>query len=58
MSFEKVSEKPEIKLYTNSGDLLWSNKIDEQRLYQVAISQKSVVGASKDSENNKGYIYL
>lgn len=57
-AFEEVSNKPEIKLYTRSGDLVWSNKIDEPRFYQVAISQKSIIGASKDSPNKKGFIYL
>lgn len=57
-AFDGISYNPEIKLFNNSGELLWSRFIDESRFYQVAISNKHVFGASKDSENKKGFMYL
>ena len=51
------SALPELKLYDNNGNEIWSKTVDEKDIYSIKISNDYIVAASQDLIDKVGYVY-
>ncbi len=57
-AFEGISELPQLVLYDNMGNEIWSESVDENEFYSVKLAKNYLIASSNGSNKNVGFLYL